>query len=329
MLFLAPFGVRADECEDVYNRKKYVDALAICLQVANKGDAAAHRLLSTMYQFGRGTNPDIGKARYHYDRYREALEKHLDNGDTEAMYKLGDSYLYGDTDLDIKPNPAKGLELLERAGLKGHRVAQLTLMHFYREGNVRFGIERSLLKAMAWAQRAAEENNDKVAHALLGDWYSNGVVRKEDGSLNYVAAYKHYILGHRGINGSTKGKRNMLAKEMTPEQVEESRVEAAKWRAQYEAKHPPVIPQGMVAIGSAPKSETLDEAPAIPVKAVTEGAKQNSVPPQPTQVQARPSSSAPQQEQDAHDTAEESDAPTPRLNIEQIQMDLPKGQAVP
>ena len=110
--------------------------------------------------------------------FRELLKK-ANNGDADAMYKLGGYYrdlFYSennmDSDFEEKTEvwDLKALYWYEKAAKQGHVYAHCCIGHLYYDGN---GIDSDSEKAVYWYREAAELDNAE-AQFWLGKLYKNG-----------------------------------------------------------------------------------------------------------------------------------------------------------
>ena len=114
---------------------------------------------------------------------RTGLAQRAEKGDVEAMDALATQHLSACTG---KNDPAKGMELLTQAALKGNAHSQLTLGEAYQNGK---GVERNLTAAVAWFEKSAAKGNPSAQNDL-------GVARLngEGADRDPVAAAKWFQL---------------------------------------------------------------------------------------------------------------------------------------
>jgi hypothetical protein len=99
-------------------------------------------------------------------RAREALpllQRAADAGSAEGAHRLG--LLYAEGAEGIPRNDAKALELFEKAAADGHRRAQINAGTMYFRGQ---GTQRDLIKARAWLEKAAAQDDPYALYALDG-----------------------------------------------------------------------------------------------------------------------------------------------------------------
>jgi TPR repeat protein len=91
---------------------------------------------------------------------RASLAQRAAKGDVEAMDGLATQHLSACTG---KNDPAKGMELLTQAALKGNAHSQLTLGEAYQNGK---GVERNMTAAVAWFEKSAAQGNPSAQNDL-------------------------------------------------------------------------------------------------------------------------------------------------------------------
>ena len=112
------------------------------------------------------------------DRYRRDAE----NGDAEAQYELGLSYIYG---VGVEENISEGVKWFQKAAEQGKTEAQFNLAIAYANGR---GIQQNSVEAAKWFQKAADQE-DAASQYFLGTMYSHGDGVRQD----YEEAIKWYL----------------------------------------------------------------------------------------------------------------------------------------
>ena len=112
------------------------------------------------------------------DRYRRDAE----NGDSEAQYELGLSYIYG---IGVEENIAEGVKWFQKAAEQGKTEAQFNLAIAYADGR---GIQQNSVEASKWFQKAADQE-DAASQYFLGTMYNHGDGVRQD----YDEAIKWYL----------------------------------------------------------------------------------------------------------------------------------------
>ncbi|EGB07290.1 hypothetical protein AURANDRAFT_64980 [Aureococcus anophagefferens] len=198
--------------------KKFEEAFRYYTLAANQGETFAENSLGCCYLWGEGTEVDVGKARYWFERAAaKGHEKARGNlaelnaqlGNVSAMVRLAELYNEG---LGVKLDKKKAERLYRTAADRGHAVAQANLGFLldsvkkheeafryyalaaeqgftlaeaclgicYRDGD---GTEVDLGKSRYWFERAAAKGNelgDVDAMESLAEMYGKGLGVKLD-----------------------------------------------------------------------------------------------------------------------------------------------------
>ncbi len=204
--------------EAALRRGDYVAALVELRPLATRGVAAAQTDIGAMYQQGLGVTKDIGQARQWY--FKAATQ-----GFGPAQSRLGHLYMDGaGGDQDY----AKAFEWLGKAAEQGGVAAQSNLGLLYLKG---LGTTQDFAKAAGWFAAAASSGN-AYAQTDLGLMYAAGHGVPRD----LVAAYALLALSAPTLDASSAvaagsaRNREVIAGEMTPAQLEESKSLASQMR---------------------------------------------------------------------------------------------------
>ena len=103
----------------------------------------------------------------------DELIKNAQSGDSEAQYRLGDCYYYGD---GVEQDYKKAVEWYEKSAEQGCAKAQNVLGFCYGKG---YGVEKNLEKEVEWFIKSAEQG-DSIAQSNLGKCYYYGRGIKKD-----------------------------------------------------------------------------------------------------------------------------------------------------
>lgn len=172
-----------------------------------------------------GARADIGRGvdlfeRGRYDEAAAVLAPLAEGGDAAAQYLLGVMYL----NLMVEPpREHAALRLIEGAAEAGHLTAQTELARMYRAGD---GVEQDFANMMAWYERAAEQG-DVGAQLFVADGYGYGYGVEPD----LVEAYKWYEIAIQYWGSLAVRARDVLAEQMTDEQIAEAVRRAGDWLA--------------------------------------------------------------------------------------------------
>ena len=89
------------------------------------------------------------------------IQRAADSGSAEGQHRLALAFASGDA--GVPRNPARAIELFEKAAAQGHRRAQLNLGLIYLRGQ---GVPRDLIQARAWLEQAAADGDVYATYAL-------------------------------------------------------------------------------------------------------------------------------------------------------------------
>jgi len=146
--------------------RRYTDAQAAWLPLAESGHALAQFGLYKLYAGGLGVEkPDEKKA---YEWLLKAAEAGLPN----AQYTMGDVLLRGK---GVKQDQAAAVGWYEKASAQGHGEARFKLAALYYAG---IGVPKNIPKSLA-LYRASAEAGHPEALTTMGVFYFNGRVFKK------------------------------------------------------------------------------------------------------------------------------------------------------
>ena len=142
-----------------------------------------------------------------------------EQGHPAAQLNLGLMYEYGH---GVDRSYAKAAKWYHKAAENGLARAQLRLGLMYSNGT---GVLKDYALAVRWYRAAAEQGSAK-AQSNLGGSYGNGLGVTQD----YVLAHMWLSLAAaQGLKAAAKN-RDLIAKRMTPAQIDEAAKLAANWR---------------------------------------------------------------------------------------------------
>ena len=165
-----------------------------------------------------------GNATYKHDEFMaEYLRKVAAQGDADAQYHLGTSYLIG---RGVAPDITDAVWWWQKAAVQGHARAQLSLgLHQHRAG------VRDIRTTVFWFCQAIHNATSLVGReeplllSLLGQIRAEG-----DGvAQDYVRAHMYFNLSATRDPRLGKWSRDLLAREMTTGQIEQARRLAREW----------------------------------------------------------------------------------------------------
>lgn len=186
-------------------------------------------VLATLINPPDDARADIGRGidlfeRGRYDEAAIELTAMAEVGVPQAQYLLGVMYL----NLMVEPpEHDSALSMIEAAAESGHLPAQTELARMYRAGD---GVAQDFTKMMVWYERAAEQG-DVGAQLFVADGYGYGHGVEPD----LVKAYKWYEIAIRYWGSLAVRARDVLAENMTDEQIAEAVRRAGSWLASHSA----------------------------------------------------------------------------------------------
>ncbi len=142
-----------------------------------------------------------------------------DQGNAYAQHILGNMYGKGH---GVTQDYAAALKWYRKAADQGEALAQAGLGFLYYNGQ---GVTQDYAEAVRWVRKAADQG-DARSQFNLGNMYRKG----EGVPHDYVQAHMWYNLAAaRGLKLGRKN-RDLLAKQMTPEQIAEAQRMAREWK---------------------------------------------------------------------------------------------------
>ena len=208
-------------------------------RAAKAGHAKAQYRLGQIYQNGWGVGePDVVEAEKWFRLAAEAghtdaqyelkkntelvsIQRAAEAGSVEAQHALGFMYEYGEGVAQDDAEAAKWYRLAAEAG----RIdAQHSLGYMYDEG---IGVAEDDAEAVKWFRRAAEQGHTSSQNNL-GFMYFSGEGVEQDVRL----AYMWFVLAASQGNNTAKENLDVVAEDMTPEQIAEAKEIAEKCLAQ-------------------------------------------------------------------------------------------------
>jgi localization factor PodJL len=199
----APAGPRPDAA---IGGARLVDAAA-------SGDPAAAFEVAVRYAEGRGVSPDLGKAA---EWYRRAAE----GGVAVAQYRLGSLYERGQ---GVAKDLTAAVDWYQRAADQGNVGAMHNLAVLMSEG---VDGEPNPEKALMWFRNAADYGV-KDSQYNLGVIYARAIGVKQD----LVESYKWFAVAASAGDKDAAGRRDDIAKLLSPDDLAKGRAAVAAWHA--------------------------------------------------------------------------------------------------
>ena len=153
---------------------------------------------------------DDARTAYNKGDYKEALEiwrPLADQGDVDAQYNIGLMY-------EVTQNYKEAVKWYRLAAVQGNEGAQYNIGVLYAQGH---GVTQNYKEAVKWYRLAAVQE-DAVAQYNIGAMYHNGQGVTKD----YIRAHMWYNLSSLSGHANGTKDRDLLAKEMTPQQIEKA-----------------------------------------------------------------------------------------------------------
>ncbi|MCB1420883.1 MAG: SEL1-like repeat protein [Nitratireductor sp.] len=186
---------------------------AALLQDAAAGDGNALFEIARRYTEGDGVDRSLETAATWY-------QKAADLGHGPSQYRLGNFYEKGH---GVTADTDKAAEWYTKAAAAGNALAMHNLAVLNVQGLL--GSEPDMETAIGWFEKAANLGV-KDSQVNLGILYTRGMGVKAD----LEQAYKWFAIAAKGGDNDAAAKRDTVAKNMRPEQLEKARGEAEIWK---------------------------------------------------------------------------------------------------
>ena len=148
------------------------------------------------------------------------LEQQAQKGDAEAQYNLGEMYAIGRV---VPKNYAQAHKWFRLAADQGNTDAQYILGLMYEEG---LGVPQDYAQAVKWYRLAADQGYASAQY-ILGLVYLFG---QEGVPQDYVQAHMWLNLAAAQGNADGEKNRDLVAKRMTPQQIERAQELGRNWK---------------------------------------------------------------------------------------------------
>ena len=143
-------------------------------------------------------------------------------GDALAQYNLGVMY---DSGVGVTQDDKQAVKLYRKAAEQGDVRAQFNLALRYNNGQ---GVTQDYKQAVKWYRKSAEQGHAD-AQLNLGFMYVNGQGVTQD----YVLAHMWWNIAASSGNKDSIYNRDILAKKMSPSQIEKAQDMAREWTAKH------------------------------------------------------------------------------------------------
>lgn len=172
---------------------------------------------SAMAGFAEGANA------YNARNYPLALKEVAPlarSGNRDAQHLLGLMYYMG---RGVERDYKEAMAWHRKAARQGKADAQYVVGAMYYTGN---SVPQDQKEAVSWFRKAAEQGHAEAQHAL-GLMYRYHVAGMPQ---DVVLAYMLWNLASAGGNSNATEQRALIARRMTPEQIEEGQAMSRAWR---------------------------------------------------------------------------------------------------
>ena len=183
------------------------------LQDAAAGDGNALFEIARRYTEGDGVDRNLETAAIWY-------QKGADIGHGPSQYRLGNFYEKGH---GVTADTGTASEWYSKAAAAGNALAMHNLAVLNVQGLL--GSDPDMETAIGWFEKAANLGV-KDSQVNLGILYTRGMGVKAD----LEQAYKWFAIAAKGGDNDAAAKRDTVAKNMRPEQLEKARGEAEIWK---------------------------------------------------------------------------------------------------
>ncbi|WP_075995529.1 SEL1-like repeat protein [Salaquimonas pukyongi] len=183
------------------------------VQDAANGNGNALFEIARRYTEGDGVDRDLKTAAAWY-------QKAADLGHAPSQYRLGNFYEKGH---GVTADTGKAAQWYSKAAASGNALAMHNLAVLNVQGLL--GSDPDMETAIGWFEKAANLGV-KDSQVNLGILYTRGMGVKAD----LEQAYKWFAIAAKGGDNDAAAKRDTVAKNMRPEQLEKARGEAEIWK---------------------------------------------------------------------------------------------------
>jgi TPR repeat protein len=148
-----------DDALREYDGGRYEAAAKQLVPLADGGNAVAQERLAVMYFYGRGVPEDEDKA-------LQWARRSADQGNLDAMYFIGNMYVFGDRlPKSVQDPDQEAARWYFEAARKGHAEAEYGLGLLFLAGK---GVVQDQEEAMRWIRSAADHGHSGAKSFLGG-----------------------------------------------------------------------------------------------------------------------------------------------------------------
>jgi len=156
---IAAWAAPIDDAIDLLDKGEYAQAAQQLEPLAESGDAIAQYRLAILYFYGHGVPEDEKKS-------LEWARKSADSGNVDAMFFVGNIYVFGDqVPVEADDPDQEAAKWFYEAASRGHADAEYHLGLLFLAGK---GVIQSQEHAMKWIQSAADHGHAGAQNFLGG-----------------------------------------------------------------------------------------------------------------------------------------------------------------
>lgn len=154
------FAAPIDDALRHFDSGEFEQAATLLKPLAESGDAVAQHRLAVMFFYGRGVPEDEKQA-------LALARKSADQGNVDAMFFLGNIYVFGDKiPVESKDPDQEAAKWYFEAASRGHSEAEYSLGLMLLAGK---GVIQSQEEALKWIKRAADHGHVGARNFLGSD----------------------------------------------------------------------------------------------------------------------------------------------------------------
>jgi TPR repeat protein len=211
--FCATARADLESAKQAYRNQDYTAAFNEFKSLANAGDRVAQFYVGLMYDNSEGMPQDYNQMFSRVDQAMSWYRKSAEQGFAPAQANLA---VMLETGGRIERNYKEAAAWYRKAAAQGNVAAQFNLGLIYYVGRGD-DIAQDYKEALTWFRKAAEQG-DAAAQIAYGRMFEYG----QGTGIDYVQAYKWYLLADATGNESAPAAKASAEAKMTPEQIAEA-----------------------------------------------------------------------------------------------------------
>jgi TPR repeat protein len=202
-----------DAAKEAYRNQDYTAAFKEFKTLADGGDRVAQFYVGLMYDNSQGMTQDYNQIISRVEQAMIWYRKSAEQGFAPAQTSLG---VLLETGGRIERNFKEAAAWYRKAADQNYAAAQFNLGLIYYVGRGD-DIAQNYKEALSWFRRASEQG-DAAAQIAYGRMLEYG----QGTGIDYVQAYKWYLLADAAGNESAPSAKASVESKMTPEQIAEA-----------------------------------------------------------------------------------------------------------